>query len=66
MDDLSAELANKVFNSVNAMDALRDVIISDYGRLKALGTLDNWSIKRPALATALTGSAFSSELLPVG
>ena len=69
VDDLSAELANKVFNSVNAMDALRDVIISDYGRLKALGTLDNWSIKRPALATALTGSAnsyFSSELLPVG
>jgi hypothetical protein len=69
VDDLSAELANKLFNSVNAMDAVRDVIISDYGRLKALGKLDGWSIKRPALATALTGTAnsyFSSELMPVG
>jgi hypothetical protein len=68
VDDLSSQIATNLFSSVNAMDGLRDVIISDYGRLKALGTLDGWSIKRPALATALTGAAntyFSSELMPV-
>jgi hypothetical protein len=69
VDDLGAEVADRLFSSVNAMDRLRDVVNSDYGRLQALGSLAGWRIDRPALASKLTDAAntfFSSQIVPVG
>jgi hypothetical protein len=68
VDDLASEVADRLFNSVNAMDRVRDVVNSDYGRLQALGNLSGWSIDRPTLASRLTDAAntfFSSQIMPV-
>jgi hypothetical protein len=68
VDDLASQVADNLFSSVNAMDRVRDVVNSDYGRLQALGSLPGWSIDRPTLASRFTDAAntfFSSQIMPV-
>jgi hypothetical protein len=68
VDDLASQVADTLFSSVNAMDRVRDVVNSDYGRLQALGSLPGWNIDRPTLASRLTDAAntfFSSQIMPV-
>jgi hypothetical protein len=68
VDDLATQVADRLFSSVNAMDRVRDVVNSDYGRLRSLGTLAGWKIDRPTLAGNLTDAAntfFSSQIMPV-
>ena len=68
---LASAVTNNVVDAQNALDRLRDVIISDYGRLKALGPVANgpgWSVDVPSMTTRLTTAAkgfFSGALLPV-
>ena len=70
-DDLADEAANRLVAAAAGLDSLRQVIISDYGRLKALGSVANspsWAIDTSTLTARLTQSAnqwFSSALLPV-
>ncbi|MFZ0385434.1 MAG: hypothetical protein WAL22_07220 [Solirubrobacteraceae bacterium] len=69
--DLSSELASNLSGTANALDRLREVIISDYGRLKELGSAANgkdWAIDVPTTTTSLTTAAnafFSTELMPI-
>jgi hypothetical protein len=69
--DLSQDVANRLFDTANGLDRLRQVIISDYGRLSALGPAANdpkWNIDLPTVATNLRTAAqafFSWELMPV-
>jgi hypothetical protein len=68
---LAADVSDRLFDTANGLDRLRQVIISDYGRLNALGSVANnpgWAIDPGDTATRLTAGAnafFSSELLPV-
>jgi hypothetical protein len=39
VDDLASEVADNLFGTANALDRIGDVVISDYGRLKALGSV---------------------------
>jgi hypothetical protein len=69
--DLAHDLASNIAGTANAMDSIRLVIISNWGRLKQLGPVANqapWVINAAGLSKALETSAdayFSSELLPV-
>jgi hypothetical protein len=71
VNDLAREAANHVFDTANALDRLRQVINSDYGRLNALGPAANtprWAIDSTDMGirlTTATNAFFSSELLPV-
>jgi hypothetical protein len=71
VDDLSTEVARRLTATANGLDRLRGVIISDYGRLKALGSVADgpgWSIDVPSTTTTLTTAAnafFSSQLMPI-
>jgi hypothetical protein len=71
MQELSSEVATRLSATANGLDRLRDVIISDYGRLKALGSVaggPGWSVDVPTTTSTLTTAAnafFSSELMPV-
>jgi hypothetical protein len=68
---LATAVANNVVDAQNGLDRIRDVIISNYGRLKALGPDANgpkWSIDVASMTTRLTIAAngyFSSELFPL-
>ena len=70
--DLGHELAQRMKASSAAMIGLRQVIISDYGRLKALGSVSfspKWSVNTGDLREGLDNTArasFSNELVPVG
>jgi hypothetical protein len=71
VEHLSLDVANQLAATANGLDRLRDVIISDYGRLQALGTAAmgrGWNVDVPNTTDQLTTSAsafFSSELVPV-
>ena len=70
-DDLANEAVDRLNASADGLDSLRQVVISDYGRLKALGSVANtpsWTINRATLTHQLNlaaGRWFSSALLPV-
>jgi hypothetical protein len=70
VDELAQGLADKVSTQAAAMDVLRDVIASDWGRLEALGSVvsgDEWAVKGVAVSRLRTAArrTFSSELMPV-
>ena len=70
-DELEADVANHLFDVANSLDRLRDVIISDYGRLNRLGPHTNearWKIDPGDTATRLRTAAsafFYTELMPI-
>jgi hypothetical protein len=69
--DLSQALADNLSGTANALDRMRDVVISDYGRLWSLGQVadtPDWTVDVPAMTSNLTTAAngyFTSQLLPV-
>ena len=70
VDDLAADIGANIANGSNALNGIRSVAISDYGRLKALSAL--WTSARGEtvsdLATQLTIGAegyFSTTLVPL-
>jgi hypothetical protein len=69
--DVAHEVGSRLSGTANSLDRVRDVIISDWGRLEALGTVANgpgWSIDVPTTTSTLTTGAnafFSTELMPV-
>ncbi len=69
--DLSQEVAERLFDTAGALVRLRDVIISDYGRLQKLGSLiedGSLNIDSSTLTDNITTAArafFSSELVPI-
>jgi hypothetical protein len=71
VEDLASKVTERLFDTANGLDRLRQVVISDYGRLQALGPVVNnadWSIDRADTATRLTAAArafFYSELMPI-
>jgi hypothetical protein len=71
VEDLSFEVATRLSDTANGLDRLRDVIISDYGRLKALGKVADglgWSVDVDAMTNSLSTAAnafFSSQLMPI-
>jgi hypothetical protein len=71
VDDLSAEAADRLVATAGGLDRLQQVIISDYGRLKALGSVASTPAYTPDVSTvAATMSRaanqwFSSALLPL-
>ena len=71
VSELASDVANRLFDTANGLDRLRQVIVSDYGRLQALGPVANdpeWNIDLPTAATSLRTAAqafFSWELMPV-
>jgi hypothetical protein len=70
-DDLAAEIAGNAASTADALDRLRDVIISDHGRLQALGSVADgrdWSVDVPAVSGELTTAAdryFIQQLFPL-
>jgi hypothetical protein len=71
VQDLASKVTERLFDTANGLDRLRQVIISDYGRLQALGPVVNnadWSIDKADTATRLTAAArafFYSQLMPI-
>jgi hypothetical protein len=71
VEDLASEVTERLFDTANGLDRLRQVIISDYGRLQALGPVVNdkeWSLDKADTATRLTAAArafYYSELMPI-
>jgi hypothetical protein len=71
VDDMSLEVANRLSAAAKALDSLEQVIVSDYGRLQALGSLagtPRWTVDPNVMAGQLRDSAkayFYSELMPI-
>lgn len=71
VDELADQVAGNLSGTAGALDSLRDAVISDYGRLKALGSVasgPDWTFKVDTMAANLTTAAqgyFSSALVPV-
>jgi hypothetical protein len=71
VEGLSADVASRLAAAANGLDRLRDVIISDYGRLQALGAVaddPSWNVDVPTAADSLSTAAngfFSAALLPI-
>ena len=71
VDELAQEAADRFSASADGLDRLRQVIISDYGRLKALGTVANspaYTLDEPTIKNSMTVAAegwFSTALLPL-
>jgi hypothetical protein len=71
VEELASEVATDLSGTANTLDSLRDIVISDYGRLMSLGsvaTSPEWSFKVSTMANNLTTAAqgyFSSVLVPV-
>jgi hypothetical protein len=71
VDDMSLQVANRLSSAAKALDSLEQVIVSDYGRLQALGNLagtPRWSVNPNVMADQLRNSAkayFYSELMPL-
>ena len=69
--ELGTDLAKKLDASSDGVERLRQVIISDWGRLQAVGSVvdtPGWSVDVPTVKQNLTNSAgafFSSQLLPI-
>lgn len=70
VDDLSDEAAQRLSAAAAGLDRVRQVIISDYGRLQALGSVANtpaYSADVDTMSARMTQAAngwFSSALLP--
>ena len=71
VDQLASQVAANISGTAGTLDSLRDVVISDYGRLTALGSVasgPDWSFKIDTMTANLTTAAqgyFSSALVPV-
>jgi hypothetical protein len=71
INQLAAGVETRMFDAANALDRLRDVIVSDYGRLSTLGPVadgPNWAVDSGKMANNLRGGAsagFSSALVPI-
>jgi hypothetical protein len=71
VNDLADETAARLSASADGLDRLQQVIISDYGRLKALGTVANtpaYTIDKATSSRQMTVAAegwFSTALLPL-
>jgi hypothetical protein len=71
VDQLAAQVAANISGTAGTLDSLRDIVISDYGRLTALGSVASgpaWSFKVDTMTANLTTAAqgyFSSALVPV-
>lgn len=69
--ELGADLAKKLEASSDGVERLRQVIISDWGRLQAVGSVagtPGWTVDVPTVKENLTNSAgafFSGQLLPI-
>ena len=69
--ELGIDLAKKLEASSDGVERLRQVIISDWGRLAAVGSVagtPGWTVDVPTVKANLTNSAqvfFSSQLLPI-
>ena len=71
VDQLADDIATNVANSANALDGVRAVAISDYGRLKALAAVATaaQNVDITDLAKKLTTGAdayFATQLMPLG
>jgi hypothetical protein len=71
VDELASKVATDLSGTANTLDSLRDIVISDYGRLTALGSVASspaWSFDVGTMTNNLTTAAnayFSSVLVPV-
>jgi hypothetical protein len=71
VDDLSLKVANRLSDSATGLDSLQQVIVSDYGRLRALGSVagtPSWTPNANDMAGHLGKAGetlFYSELMPV-
>jgi hypothetical protein len=71
VDELASQVATSLSGTAGTLDSLRDIVISDYGRLNALGSVATspaWSFKVSTMTRNLTTAAqayFSSALVPV-
>jgi hypothetical protein len=69
--ELALDLAKKLEASADGVERLRQVIVSDWGRLQAVGSVagtPGWTVDVPTVKAKLTNSAgafFSSQLLPI-
>ena len=69
--ELGIDLAKKLEASSDGVERLRQVIVSDWGRLDAVGSVagkPGWTVDVPTVKANLTNSAqvfFSSQLLPI-
>ena len=69
--ELALDLTKKLEASSDGVERLRQVIISDWGRLRAVGSVagtPGWTVDVPTVKAKLTNSAgafFSSQLLPI-
>ena len=70
VEELASEVATDLSGTADTLDSLRDIVISDYGRLMALGSVASspaWKFKVGTMANNLTTAAqayFSSVLVP--
>jgi len=71
VEALASKVATDLSGTANTLDSLRDIVISDYGRLTALGSVASspaWSFDVGTMTNNLTTAAnayFSSVLVPV-
>jgi len=69
--DMSLQVANHISDTANGLDSLQQVIVSDYGRLQALGSVagtPGWTDTKNAMAGNLRSAGrklFYSGLMPV-
>lgn len=69
--ELALDLTKKLEASADGVERLRQVIVSDWGRLQAVGSVagtPGWTVDVPTVKAKLTSSAgsfFSSQLLPI-
>jgi hypothetical protein len=72
VSELSSDTATRLSEAANGLDRLRDVILSDYGRLQAVGSVatgPDWAIDTVTTTNTLTTAAsafFSTQLIPIG
>lgn len=71
VDDLADDMATRLASTSAALDSLREVIVSDFGRLSTLGkaaVTPPWVVRTDQLQRYLTTGAqgyFTTELMPV-
>jgi hypothetical protein len=71
VQDLASQVANRLAGTANGLDRLHQVIASDYGRLRALGSeadSPRWRVDIPDVTSKLTLGAkafFATQLFPI-
>jgi hypothetical protein len=71
VEELALQVATRLVGTADSLDRIHQVIASDYGRLKELGSVANspeWSVDIPDVTSKLTLGAkafFSTQLLPI-